>query len=133
MIATIALASIAIFVVALWLFGVVRIAIRVLNTTRAAVAAMRDQGLDDDTREKVVQRASGQLFGAFVSITFRSVLAGLASLAPIWLAKQAGLASIDDVMMFLSRWQTILIATIAITLGLVIKVLLWPSKRTSPP
>jgi hypothetical protein len=83
---------------ALWAFGVVGVAANVLATARDAVAAMRDESLDDEAREKAVQRASLQLISASTSILVRSALVFAVSFLPIWLASLTGLATIEDVI-----------------------------------
>jgi hypothetical protein len=100
----------------------------VLATAQGAVAAMRDESLDDEAREKVVQRASIQLMGAFASILVRGALTFLASILPIWLGSLAGLAEIEEVMDYLSRCDVILIASVVITAGFVIWMRLWRSR-----
>ena len=65
MIAVTALASIGISIGAFWVLGMARLGSGVLVIANGAIAAMRDKTLDDDVREKTVQRASIQLIGAF--------------------------------------------------------------------
>lgn len=128
MIAATVLASIGFFIGALWVFGIARVGAGVLVIAKGAVAAMHDKSLDDEVREKAVQRASIQLIGAFFSILVRSALAFLASFLPIWIASLAGLATIEDVLRYLSRWDVIVIASVVITAGYVIWMRLWPSR-----
>jgi hypothetical protein len=127
-ITAIAISSIVVFIAALWAFGVARVGAGVLATAQGAVAAMRDESLDDEAREKVVQRASIQLMGAFASILVRGALTFLASILPIWLGSLAGLAEIEEVMDYLSRCDVILIASVVITAGFVIWMRLWRSR-----
>ncbi len=91
MIIATAVLSIGVFICALRLFGVVRVAASVLVTAQAAVTVLRDNSLDDRTREKELQHAALQLFGAFISILIRSIFTFLSSLVPIWLASFSGL------------------------------------------
>ncbi len=128
MIAAAALASIGLFIGAFWVFGIARVGAGVLVIAKDAVAAMQDKSLDDEVREKAVQRASIQLIGAFFSILVRSALAFLASFLPIWIASLAGLATIEDVLRYLSRWDVIVIASVVVTAGYVIWTRLWPSR-----
>lgn len=128
MIAATALASIGFFIGAFWVFGITRVGAGVLVIATGAIAAMRDKRLDDEVREKTVQRASIQLIGAFFSILIRSALAFLASFLPIWIASLAGLATIEDVLRYLSRWDVIVIASTVVIAGYVIWMRLWPSR-----
>src|SRR5687767_14928266 len=100
----------AAFVVAFWFFDVVRFATRVRETTRNAVAAMRDSTLDDLAREEAMQRASRRLIVDFAAILLRGGLALAVSLIPIGLVSWLGLAPADRVFQFLSRRDVILIA-----------------------
>ncbi len=125
MIVATAAASIGMLIVALWLSGVVPSSTSALAIARGALGAMRDAGLDDAAREKAVQRASLRLLGTFLSILVRGAVAIGASLLPIWLANVTGLAASDQVFEFLSRWDVIVIASIVIVLGYVVRMWLW--------
>lgn len=125
MIVATAAASIGVFLVALWLSGVVPASASALAIARGALGAMRDSGLDDAAREKAVQRASLRLIGTFVSILVRGAVAIGASLLPIWLADVAGLAANDQVIDFLARWDVIVIASSVIVLGYLVRMWLW--------
>ena len=128
MIAATAIASIGFFIGTFWVLGIARVGARVLVIAKGAIATMRDERLDDEVREKVAQRASIQLIGAFFSILVRSVLAFLASFLPIWIASMADFATIEDVLRYLSRWDVIVIVSMVIIAGYVIWMRLWPSR-----
>jgi len=129
MITATAILSIGVFICALRLFGVVRVAASALVTAQEAVTTLRDSSLDDRTREKELQHAALQLFGTFISILIRSMLTFLASLVPIWLASLMGLVKIEDVTRYLSRWDVILTTMVLIVAGYVIWIRLWPSSK----
>lgn len=128
MITATAITSIGTFIFALWLSGVVRVASSVMGTARDALGVMHDESIDEMVRERAVQRASLRLMGAFTSILLRGALAFLASLVPIWIADLAGLAGIDEVTKYLSRWDVIVAATGLIVAGYVFWTRLWTSK-----
>lgn len=128
MIVLTAIASIAVFINALWVFGVVQVSSGVLVSTKDAVAVMRDESLDDTVREKAVRRASLQLLGAFMSILLRSALAFAASFLPIWLATLAGLVKTEEIFQYLARWDVILISSIIIAIGYFIWIRIRPSR-----
>lgn len=107
-----ALLSIVVFMLCLKSFGVVKVSQSVLATSRHAVGAMRNHVLDDDEREKIVQKASLQLLGQFFSIITRVAGVLVASFIPIWLISLTGLTTIDAVFGFLSRWDVILVITL---------------------
>lgn len=114
MIALTAISSVIVFVFALWISGLVQSGNRVLATVRDSVAIMRDAGLDDERRERKLQKASLQLFSAFFSILIRSALVFLFSLLPILISSLLGLAEIEDVIRYLARWDFIVITTVII-------------------
>ena len=125
MIAATATASIIVFLVALWLARVVPASAGAVAIARGALAAMRDAELDDAARERAVRRASLQLLATFFSILVRGAVAIGASLVPIWLADAASLAASDQVIEFLSRWDVIVIASIVIVIGYLVRMWLW--------
>ena len=127
MIVAIAIATLAIFAVALWVSGVMRVSTGVLSTTRNAAAIMRDPALDDMAREKAIQRASLKLFADFGSILLRGAISLAVSFAPIWLADVTGVASSRAVIDFLSRVDVIVVASILMVAGYVLRVRMWPS------
>jgi len=128
MIVLTSIASIAVFMVTLRALGLMRISLGVLKAAEVGVSAMRDAGLDDEERERAVQSASLQLIGAFFSIVIRGALCFGASALTIWLADVAGVSEYNNVVEFLSRWDVMIVAIVAITIGSVVWIRLWPSK-----
>ncbi|GAB4394462.1 MAG: hypothetical protein Tsb0032_19840 [Kiloniellaceae bacterium] len=120
----VALTSVAVFALALWGLGMPRIGAEVLAVARGAVTTLRDPRLDDDARETAVQRAALRLFAAFFSILARSILTLLLSFAPIWLADTTRLAAQGEVLVYLSRWDIILVITIVMLAGYRLRTLL---------
>lgn len=112
-----AIVSIAIFFGAFWWVGVGGIAADVLATTQQAAAAMRDESLDDGSREKAMQRASLHLLATLGSMLVRSAVAVAAAVAPILLAHASGLAAAGRVFGVLSRWETGLATTLVAALA----------------
>ena len=117
---------------ALWLSGVVRVAIGVLATARGAIGGIRNQKLDDEAREKIAQAASIQLIRGFISIMIRSGLSLVASFIPIGLAHLMGWVTIEVVIGYLSRWDVMIVATVAIVASLysikTVRVRWWSSR-----
>jgi hypothetical protein len=127
MIIVTAISSIVVFICALQMFGVVRVASKALVISQEAMAVLRDDSFDDRKREKELQQGALKLFGAFISISIRSMLTLSASFVPIWFASYAGFVKIEDVIRYLSRWDVIVITTVIIVTGCVIWVRLRPS------
>jgi hypothetical protein len=126
-IVAIAIATLAILAVALWVSGVMRVSAGVLSTTRNATAILRDPALDDMAREKAMQRTSLKLLADFGSILLRGGISLAVSFAPIWLADVTGLASSRAVMDFLSRVDVVVVASIVMVAGYLLRVRMWPS------
>jgi hypothetical protein len=126
-----AILSIAVFICALRLFGVVQVAAKALVSAQGAITILRDKSLDDSAREKKLQHTALQLFGAFISILIRSMLTLLSSLVPIWLASFMDLVEIEDVISYLSRWDVIAITTVLMAAGCFIWIRLRSSSKTA--
>ena len=99
-----------------------------MSIAASATAAIRDSELDDEAREKAVQRASLRLIGTFFSILGRSALTLLASFLPIWLVGLTDLAAPEDVISFLSRWDVMVIVTVVVVAGYLVGRRLWPPR-----
>jgi hypothetical protein len=120
--------SVLIFIVAFWRLRIVDVGLHVLSVATGATAVLKDKNADDLVREKAMQKAAIDLFKSFFTILFRSALALALSLAPIWLADVAGLVSIDEVIIFMSRWDVLIVITLIVTAGYLVWKKLSPSK-----
>jgi len=127
MITVTAIASICVFIFAFKISGVIRVGADVLVKVQEALATIKDDSINDEKREKELQRASINLFGAFISILSRGILTLIASFLPIWLADIMDLAMTKDVINYLSRWDVIVTTTFLV----VIYYILW--NRFKPP
>ena len=88
---------------------------------------MADDSLTDEQRESLVQRASMQLAAAFLSIAVRCVFALVLAFVPIWVFDATEIVTIDNTLLYLSRWDVIIVSTIVITIGLIV----WHRVRNS--
>jgi hypothetical protein len=122
------LVSVAVFMAAFFLVGILPAAQGAIATARGALAAMRNPGLDDLAREKAVQKASLGLFAGFGSILLRSLAALALAYLPILAADALGLAPEAEVADFLSRLDVIAALSVVITLLWVLAGRLWPSR-----
>ncbi len=127
MVAVVATLSIGLFTISLFLSGLVRVSRSALSTATEAFSAIRDASLSDDQRESIVQRASVQLAVTFLSIAVRGVFTLLAAFAPIWIFHATDIVAIEETMLYLGRWDVIVVSTFAITIGLVV----WHRLRNS--
>lgn len=112
-----ALLSVLFFLIAFWRLKITRVGTNAVKTAQAALATMSDKSMDDEAREKAIQGASIKLFGAFFSIVIRSALALGISFLPIGMAHWTGLATMDEVIGFLSRWDVIVVISVVMIGG----------------
>ena len=128
MISVVAIFSIAVFLVALHFSGALRAGVAILPVARGALNTIQNQALGDDEKERAIQRATVRLARSLVSIVIRSAFTLAVSLVPLVAAEYFGWADIDEVIAFLSRWDVILIVSVAIIAGYILKSKLWPSR-----
>ena len=107
--------TIAFFVIAFWLSGVVPVAVRAVDTGRNAARTLRDPALDDEDKERALQRASLSLMGGFVSIVARAAAALGISVAPALVFEAVGLARFSDIAALLETWEMIIAASVILT------------------
>jgi hypothetical protein len=123
----VAFVSVLLLAVALDRVGVVRVATAAMGTAQGAVAVMQDGSVDDSVREHAMQKASVRLFGQFASIVGRVAVALVVSFIPIAVADRSGMASATSVIAFLSRLDVIVVVSVAMIVGYMIRIRLWPS------
>ena len=128
MIIAVAIASILAFVIVFWMAGVVPAAQKAIATASHAGKVMSSKELDDDVKEKEVQKSAIGLLGSVASITIRSVLALIAAAVPIYGAEAAGLVSGDAVIDFLSRWDVIIIVSVVMIAGYIAGRRVWRAR-----
>ncbi len=108
--------SVSIFVITLWLFGIISVAIKAVEVSRESTKTIRNPALSDEYKERTLQRASLTLLGSFLSITARAAAAAGASLLPMLAFDVAGLASFRDVADFLATWEAIILVSAVLML-----------------
>lgn len=128
MIIAVAVASILAFVLVFWKAGVVPAAQKAIATASHAGKVMSSKELDDEVKEKEVQKAAIGLLGSVGSITIRSVLSLVGAAVPIYGAEAAGLVSADAVIDFLSRWDVIIIVSVVMIAGYLLGRRLWRAR-----
>jgi hypothetical protein len=82
---------------------------------REALRVMRDAGVGDDDKERLLQQASVAMMGAFASITLRTVLAVAVALLPLLALHAAGLVLMPAVAQALASWEGIALTSVAMT------------------
>lgn len=117
-----ALVATACFVAALRLMDILPIAAGAVETTRAAAQALKDAGIGDADKERLLQKASLKLMGTFVSIAARAALAVAVSLLPLLAFQAAGLVHLTAVAHLLATWQGIALTSAVMTAGYFVKL-----------
>jgi hypothetical protein len=105
-------AAIALFTAGLWVFGVVAVANRIVAASRAAAAIIRNREVDDDFKEREIQRASLTMLRDFVSILVRSIGVIAVSLLPLFVFDLVGLVPLGESLYALVSWEAIVIAIV---------------------
>jgi hypothetical protein len=103
------------FIIALKAMGILPIAAGALQTTRAAALAVKDGGLSDDEKERLLRKASLTLMRTFASIAVRGLGAIAVSMIPLLVFDSSGLADMTAVVNWFATWQGILLTSTAMT------------------
>jgi hypothetical protein len=103
------------FMIALKALASPSVAARVVAMGREALRVMRDAGVGDDDKERLLQQASVAMMGAFASITLRTVLAVAVALLPLLALHAAGLVLMPAVAQALASWEGIALTSVAMT------------------
>jgi hypothetical protein len=108
---------VVVFIAAFHALKIVTVARQALMTAHEGMTAMRDPALDDEAREKAARQAATRLFGGFLSITLRSLIAVLASVTVIYVADLIGLVPAPVAIARLESWDFIVAATAVVSAG----------------
>ncbi len=112
----VAIIIVALFIGTFRLFKIVPIAAEVFTVTRRVTAVILDSALDDDAKERAVRDASKRLMIQFLQITIRGAAVLAVPTVVLYGVDWVGLASFEDIVAFLLRWEVILISTLAVVL-----------------
>lgn len=120
----VALATMGAFLVTFHFSGLIGRARSAVTTVSNTVAVISEKTLDDEEKERLVQRAALRMFAQFGLII---VTAGVVLLVPgvvIWIGDLVGLAPVAEVSSFLLSWEVIVGATVLILAGV------WLARRS---
>lgn len=112
MVAFVGMSVIAIFAFA---FSLMRISTSVKTSiilVREAYKVFSDDAMDDSQKEKAVQSHAVKLLLAFVSIMLRTLTVFLVTLIPIIVADYFELVPYDSLLVFLLRWDVMLVTVV---------------------
>lgn len=102
----------ACFALAFHWLGMAPVARRAIAIGLEAGRVMRDDGLDDDAKERAVQAASLTLLRLFASLAARSLGAVGLSLLPVLAAQAAGLTTVSAVNALFLSWPGAILASV---------------------
>jgi len=108
------LASMAAFVAAFRVSRLVTQARAVVTVASQAMAVIAEKTLNDEEKQRLVQRAALHLFGQFFLITLTAILMLAVPGVIIWVGDLIGLAPFAAVTDLLLSWQIIVGATVLI-------------------
>jgi hypothetical protein len=110
----VALATMVAFVATFHFSGLIRRARSAVATVSQTLAVMSRDTLDDEEKERLVQRAALRMFGQFALITVTIGVVFLVPAAVIWVGDLTGLAPVVAVSNFLLSWEVIIGATVLV-------------------
>lgn len=118
--------SAALFAAALRLSRIERVSADALAIARAALAVMRDAALDEEAKERLVQRRAVELVGkaALLTATGGAILA--LPFLLLLLFHAAGLAPLEDTLALAASWPMIALAA---ALGVAAWLVPWLIRR----
>lgn len=107
-----AIVVVVLFVVLLDLLKVVEQARSAIAISQKSMETMRNAELDDDTKERELQKGAIGLFRLMLTMSLSFATSLVAPMALIWLLDLAGFMSLDAVSAMLLRWDFMLGATV---------------------
>jgi hypothetical protein len=116
LILAIAAAAAVAFLAGLAFSGLVPAAMTAIRISNAAMRTIRDPVLDDEAKEKLVQRAALDLLVASLSIAIRVAAALCLPALVVFFAELAGLAGQAEVYTLMLTWEFIIGSTVVLTL-----------------
>lgn len=100
------------FVIIAHYVGLVSRTAEVVARSRESVAVLKDPQLDDEAKERYMQRSAIELFKLLGLLLLGSSVALLLPFAVIWLGDIAGLLSLDSSIKMLLRWDFLAVTTV---------------------
>ncbi len=108
------LATILAFFGAFHVSGLVARARAVFVLTSQTMAVISEKTLDDEEKERLVQRAALRLFGQFALITMTAIVVLAVAGVVMWIGDLIGVAPFAAVSDLLLSWEVIIGATVLI-------------------
>ncbi|MEM7543360.1 MAG: hypothetical protein AAF384_17510 [Pseudomonadota bacterium] len=113
--------SLGVFVIALRGLKLVSLATSTIETAREAVATIQSSTLGEDEKERRIQRAGVQMFGAFFSLLLRFSACVILALIVVYLGIAGSLFSPGHAIEAAGHWLFIALATVATVAAFCIK------------
>jgi len=93
---------------------------RVVVLAKQSLQSISNPDLDDDAREKALQRYAKELFFLFFAISLGSLTALGLPAGVVWLLDRAGLMSFESVVTVALSWRFLLSTTLIFTIFLAV-------------
>ena len=106
------------FIVLLKLLSTINRGKKVLKISRSAVTIIRNPDLDDQKKEKAMQKHAVKLLSSFFLITITSIFALAVPLFIIWLMELANLTTINEVIKVTLSFKFIAVLVIIVIIYL---------------
>jgi len=106
------LSTIAAFIAAFHVSGLVARARAAVTVASQAMAVIVEKTLDDEVKERLVQRAAIRLFGQFALITLTAIMVLAVPGVVMWVGDVMGLAPFTAASDFLLSWQVLIGASV---------------------
>jgi hypothetical protein len=107
-----AVAVVILFIILVYMVGLVRHAREVIAVSRSSMTVLSDASVDDDAKEKALQKSAIRLFSLLVLMLVGTAISLVAPIGVVWLLDLFGIVSLDAVLAILARWDFIVIASL---------------------
>ena len=108
------------FLTLLVLCRVIELSTRAIELARNSMAAIADQALDDETKEKIVQQSALKLFRVLGGLIIGFFVALVAPLGSVYLLQFVGVVSAEAVFMMLLRWEFIALSSVVCVVAFIL-------------
>lgn len=103
---------VAMFVVLVYVLGIVERAREVVAISRESAGVMASKTLGDDDKEAAIQKNTLRLLSLLIRLTVGFAIALVAPIGVVWLVGLSGVVSVETVLAILVRWDFMAAATV---------------------
>lgn len=95
------------FVLLMYKFKLIDRSIEVISNTKEALNVLRDNELDDENKEKILQRSAIRMFSLLAILIFGSIISLSLPLFIVWLVSEFQIFTFNGVLNTLVQWKFI--------------------------